>query len=206
MLTLSASYISLPEKYLTALIKHLSDVAKCHVSNNTFLECSITNSKKWSNKLVIFEIGETKLSFTLDELERSKSGSSKSMLLRQSETDFIVFGEPLFAKYFTVLDYQHNRIGVADRRVTFQERLFGIVTLIRILTFIFLSGCLFIVCYRPVGNLVETIKLYYKINDYSKSSSSETKKLRYTGIQENPYEDLNRKVQDTLEDSVVEGI
>lgn len=61
-------------------------------------------------------------------------------------------------------------------------------------------------CYRPVGNLVETIKLYYKINDYSKSSSSETKKLRYTGIQENPYEDLNRKVQDTLEDSVVEGI
>jgi len=30
-----------------------------------------------------------------------------------------VFGEPLFAKYFTVLDYQHNRIGVADRRVTF---------------------------------------------------------------------------------------
>ena len=53
---------------------------------------------------------------------------------------------------------------------------------------------------------METIKLYYKINDYSKSSISETKKLRYTEIQENPYEDVNRKVQDTLEDSVVEGI
>lgn len=135
------------------------------------------------------------------------------MLLRKSESDFIVFGEPLFAKYFTVLDYQHNRIGVAERRVTFQERLFGIVTLIRLLTFIFLSGrrfgnagCLFILCYRPVGNLIDTIKLYYKINDYSRGSSSETKKLRYTGLQDNPYEDLNKKVRDTMDDHVVEGI
>ena len=174
----------------------------------------MTNSKKWNKKILIFEIGETKLAFGLDELERSKSGSTKTLLLRQSESNFIVFGEPLFAKYFTILDYQHNRIGVADRRVTFQERLFGIVTLIRILTFIFLSGtvcikvgCLFIVCFRPVNNLVNTIKLYYKINDYSKSSgSSETKKLRYTGLQDNPYEDLNRKVHDTLDDNVVEGI
>jgi len=84
LLTLSASYISLPEKYLSQLIKHLSDVAKCHIANNTFLECSVTNAKKWSQKLVIFEVGETKLSFSLDELERSKSGSTKTMLLRQS--------------------------------------------------------------------------------------------------------------------------
>lgn len=64
LLTLSASYISLPEKYLTELIKHLSDVAKCHVGEHTFLECSVSNSKKWSKKLLIFEIGETKLAFS----------------------------------------------------------------------------------------------------------------------------------------------
>lgn len=92
LLTLSASYISLPEKYLTQLIKHLSDVGKCHLNNNTFLECSVSNSKKWGQKMVIFEVGEIKLAFNLDELERSKSGSTKIMLIRQSESDFIVFG------------------------------------------------------------------------------------------------------------------
>lgn len=57
-----------------------------------------------------------------------------------------------------------------------------------------------ILCHRPVSNLVDTLKLYYKINDYSKTSSSETKKLRYTGLQDNPYEDLNKKVRETLDD------
>jgi hypothetical protein len=100
----------------------------------------------------------------------------------------VIFGEPVFNKYFTVLDYHRNRIGIADRRVTFEERMFELVTLVRILTFIFISGkllsylaCLFILCYKPVLNLVDTIKLYYKINDYSKES--DTKKLRYTGLQ-----------------------
>jgi hypothetical protein len=133
------------------------------------------------------------------------------MLIRKSETDYIIFGEPIFNKYFTILDYHRNRIGIADRRVTFEERVFELVTLVRLLTFIFMSGkplyylgCLFIVCYKPVLNLFDTLNLYYKINDYSKGS--DTKRLRYTGLQENPYEDLNKKVQDTLEDSVVEGI
>lgn len=57
LLTLSASYVSLPKKYIESLTKHLSDVAKCHISDSTYLECSLSNSKKWSKKTLIFEIG-----------------------------------------------------------------------------------------------------------------------------------------------------
>lgn len=118
----------------------------------------------------------------------------------------------MFKKYFIVLDYHLNKIGIAARRVTFEERVFEIVTLVRILTFIFVSGkqktnlgCLFIVCYKPVSNLIDTFRLYSKLNDYSKGS--ETKKLKYSGLQDtNPYEDLNKRVRETLDEPVVEGI
>lgn len=57
---------------------------------------------------------------------------------------------------------------------------------------------MFIVCYKPVNNLIETFRLYNKLNDYSKGS--ETSKLKYSGLQDtNPYEDLNKKVQETLD-------
>lgn len=42
-------------------------------------------------------------------------------------------------------------------------------------------------------NMVDTIKLYYKINDYSKGSDST--KLRYAGIEDHGYDDLNRRVR-----------
>ncbi len=64
------------------------------------------------------------------------------MNIRESEPDnpYMILGEPVFKKYYTAFHYNKNRIGVALRRVTELERLFDVITLVRFLTFVFVTG------------------------------------------------------------------
>ncbi len=69
----------------------------------------------------------------------------------------MILGEPLFKKYTVYLDYGQQRIGFAIRRAQFQKQFINVVTLIRLLVFLFtfgnfffiILGCFFIICSTP---------------------------------------------------------
>lgn len=53
---------------------------------------------------------------------------------------YIILGEPIFKRYFVILDYEHNRIGVSPQRTKFVEPLINVVVLIRFVVWIFIAG------------------------------------------------------------------
>lgn len=61
----------------------LETVGKCEVGKNGFVECHDV-SKHWKNNRVIFELGEAKVSFNIEELEKHKSGKTITFNIRQS--------------------------------------------------------------------------------------------------------------------------
>lgn len=72
-------------------------------------------------------------------------------------------------------------------------------------TSLFNLACMFLICYKPVENLVDVFKLYYKLQDYAKGSDATG--LKYSQFNDNTaYEDLSTKLRDSLYASGVEGI
>ena len=66
------------------------------------------------------------------------------------DNNFIILGEPIFKKYFVVLDYENNRIGFARQRVKFLDKVLDIVFLIRFVLWIFILGCCCIIMINPI--------------------------------------------------------
>lgn len=63
------------------------------------------------------------------------------MNLKQiSHKNYVIFGEPIYSKYATYLDYGKNKVGFAIKREHFQKQYINVVTLIRFLMFIFTFG------------------------------------------------------------------
>lgn len=82
-----------------------------------------------------------KVSFPLHDLILEKHG--KSVVFNIKETfhdDYAILGEPVFKKYFTVLDYGKNKIGLAQPRVTEKQEFINITTLVRFISVVFISG------------------------------------------------------------------
>ena len=67
-----------------------------------------------------------------------KKSYHKTVLNIKSALDdkFIILGEPIFKKYFFVLDYKNNRIGISHQRTNFVDQIVNVVTLIRFVVWI----------------------------------------------------------------------
>ena len=83
---------------------------------------------------------EYHISFTISELSKEESMSHTLLNIRQSESEYIIVGEPFFNKYYAAFDYLKNRIGIADRKRGLEERVLGGITLVRFVVVIFLLG------------------------------------------------------------------
>ena len=57
-------------------------------------------------------------------------------LKKALDDNFIVLGEPLFKKYFFVLDYKNNKIGISHQRTSFTDQIVNVVILIRFVVWI----------------------------------------------------------------------
>lgn len=191
--TLSASYISLPHRQLTDFLKELDEECEVLPDSYSFVQCTI--SKHLMKKKLVLEINETRISLDLSELVRDKKNHKVLLNIRESEPDnpYMILGEPVFKKYYTAFHYSKNKIGVALRRVTEFERLFDVITLVRFLTLIFVTGtvcssvgCCFIICFRPIRRMFKTIRSHYRGKEGSRRDSDRLG-LRYANIEENPY-------------------
>jgi len=61
------------------------------------------------------------------------------------DSRYIILGEPIFKKYFIILDYEHNRVGVSLQRTKFVEPLINVVVLIRFVVWAFILGLVYLI-------------------------------------------------------------
>lgn len=92
-------------------------------------------------------------------------------------------GEPFFKKYYSAFDYTKNRIGIADRRKSDEEKILDVITLVRFLTVVFIAGCSTIVCYRPIKRLIKVAGIYKKMEQNDDDRQFETRKLKYSSLE-----------------------
>ena len=67
-------------------------------------------------------------------------------------------GEPVFKNYFVVLDYTNNRIGVAQQRVKFMDKVLDVVFLIRFVLWSFIIGCCCVIMINPIDHCYRIIR------------------------------------------------
>lgn len=146
LVTLSASYIGLPEAVLQdVLIKSFSKLATCKIDNHTsYAECSSTNKKnleKIIGKNLFFGFGGPNLMVPMKDLVlRNDHGKRIIFNIKKTFNNRIILGEPIYHENVVILDYTKNKIGIAPKRVSFSEFFINVVTLVRFLCFIFVFG------------------------------------------------------------------
>lgn len=70
-------------------------------------------------KVLTFVFEGAKVSFPVEDLVLEKKGKKVVFNIKRTfHDDYAILGEPVFLKYFTVLDYEKNKIGLAEPRVT----------------------------------------------------------------------------------------
>lgn len=218
-MTLSASYIGLPESVITTIMK--KDMEKdvtCIINNKTyFVECTSSSKHKLEKvleKVIFFDFGGRNINLPLSDL--TYEGVSKKKLILNIKKTFnnrVILGEPVFKKHYVVFDYSKNKFGFADKRKEFNDLFVDIVTLVRFLCLVFVIGsllayvgCIFIICFQPCRKMI----MAFGGSLWKKQVGGEGRRLRqYSPIQENPYDDLKGKIQDVIsnvEKDEVEGI
>ena len=81
------------------------------------------------------------VSFPLSDLVLEKHGKSVVFNIKKTFHDnYAILGEPVFKKYFAILDYGKNKIGLAQPRVTERQEFINITTLVRFISVVFVSG------------------------------------------------------------------
>jgi hypothetical protein len=150
VVSLSASYIGLPEFVITAvLVKSFGKSANCKIdSKSSFLVCDASNKKnmeKVVKKQLIFGFSGTNIMIKLEDLVLKNEGKKVIFNIKKTFNNHAILGEPIFHKYFVLLDYNKNRIGFAPKRETFGSTFINVVALVRFLCFVFVLGILFII-------------------------------------------------------------
>ena len=122
VLTLSASYIGLPESVINTIIK--KDIDKeinCSINNKTyFVECTASSKKKLEKmllKTMFFSFNGKNINIPISSLTH-ESITKKKMVLKIKRTfnNRVILGEPVFLQHYIVLDYSKNRFGFANKR------------------------------------------------------------------------------------------
>lgn len=137
---------------------------------------------------------------------RNKDGKEVVLHLKLGETNHIIMGEPFFKKYYSAFDYIKNRIGIAERRKSSEEKVLNVITLVRFLTFVFVLGCSIIVCYRPIRRIITVSGVYKRIKGSEDNDNEfETRKLKYSQIEpehRQEYDELNSQIRNALEEPI----
>ena len=164
VLTLSASYIGLPESVIeTFMKKSMPKGVTCVTNNKTYyVECSGTSKKVMDEVLVrtmFFNFGGKNINIPISDLLHVGLKGKKLILnIKKTFNNRAVLGEPVFKQHYIVLDYSKNRFGFANKRSDFSSFFMDIVSLVRFLCFVFVLGTkLFIQVARSlfVSNLAE---------------------------------------------------
>lgn len=85
----------------------------------------------------------------LSDLIESDSKAKIILNIKKTFNNRVILGEPIFQRHFIALDYNKNRFGFANKRVTPFEFLVSVVSLVRFLCFVFVLGCSFVICFQP---------------------------------------------------------
>jgi hypothetical protein len=92
-------------------------------------------------KILTFSFNGAKATFKIEELILERHHKKVVFNIKKTfKEDYAIMGEPLFRKYFTILDYGKNRIGLGPPRVTEHKEFINIVFLVRFVSFVFIFG------------------------------------------------------------------
>ena len=118
-MSLSASYIGLPSKMMKSWENEFPSDRKCSLDKDTgYFECQKLKSGD-GDKIITFVFDGAKVSFTLSDLILEQHKKRAVFNIKATLNDsYAILGEPLFQKYFTVLDYAKNKIGLGPPRTT----------------------------------------------------------------------------------------
>ena len=178
VLTLSASYIGLPTKLINAIKKQYKSNRECKVNEDGFFECAKIRDQDLET-ILTFNFNGAKVSFKTEELVLERHHKKVVFNIKKTfKEDYAIMGEPLFKKYFTILDYGKNRIGIGPPRVTLHKEFIGIATLVRFVSFVFIFGIFF--CFMKV------LHLFFALHPYKEH-------LKYLKIKVHPF--LTEKVR-----------
>lgn len=101
--------------------------------------------EKVVKKQLIFGFSGTNIMIKLEDLVLKNEGKKVIFNIKKTFNNHAILGEPIFHKYFVLLDYNKNRIGFAPKRETFGSTFINVVALVRFLCFVFVLGILFII-------------------------------------------------------------
>ena len=126
---------------MTSWSKKFAKKSNCTIDEETlYMTCHHLKDGD-ENKIITFEFGDKKVSFTLGELILEKGHSKTILNIKQSVHDtYAVLGEPFFQKYLVMLDYGKNKVGIASKRELVDYALIDVVSLVRFICFVFLFG------------------------------------------------------------------
>lgn len=88
-----------------------------------------------------FGVGGTDIMIPFKDLVTEHKHHGYKFNIKEALDDkHIILGEPIFRKYFIVLDYEHDRLGLSLHRTKFADKLIDVVLLIRFVVWVFLIG------------------------------------------------------------------
>lgn len=123
---------------------------------------------------------------------------------------FIILGEPLFKKYFFVLDYKNNRIGISHQRTNFTDQVVNVVTLIRFVVWIIVICILFIMIVCVLICCATPIQKCFGMKTTRYPGAHVKRRKKYSPVEQNPQEEMKGNLGNSVQVSPsfqeVEGI
>eukprot|EP00825_Cyclidium_porcatum_P020402 TRINITY_DN2312_c0_g1_i1.p1 TRINITY_DN2312_c0_g1~~TRINITY_DN2312_c0_g1_i1.p1 ORF type:complete len:288 (+),score=36.32 TRINITY_DN2312_c0_g1_i1:373-1236(+) len=219
ILTTSASYIGLPKKKLLELISTLQkqNGMSCKVVDQRFYQVHCNNIRRnyiLDQYFSVFFFGQDR-EVKIDarhffrDCDKNPFNSKNEydrfsciLNVRLSPDQYVILGEPFLKQHYTIFYQDMNMVGFLPASKTekfidqYERSVIG--WFVHIATFIFISGIVFILCYRNCKKLI--YKIIFKIQSRNyKPDKVESQRLKVAGQdEETMYQDVETAMRDEV--------